>query len=101
MTSGTNLAQALHKAVLLLDLRQDVAGAVEVLRTALAAPREPTAEGIRARVMLGELLLLSNPEEARAHLSAALEARMSASCDDVVSDELKRARQLLDQVGHQ
>ncbi|GIG87680.1 hypothetical protein [Plantactinospora endophytica] len=88
----------LHKAVLLLR-HGDPGRAETVLRAAIASADRDGDAGTRvtARCCLAELLLARDRRSAEAVrlLHACLAVRRDADLDDVVGDDLRRARRLL------
>ena len=89
------LSQAVHKATLLADLRGDLAAAESVLRESLEAFTELVPERIQAQAMLGELLLTHDRSAGVAALRAVVEAVLPAEWEDVVADDVARAKRLL------
>jgi hypothetical protein len=92
---GMELSQAIQKAVLLLDLQGQVGEAEQVLRDSLAQHPEFTVERVRAQIFLGELLLRLGRQEGRVELQQALSRPCPADWDDVLAEELSRAKRLL------
>jgi len=91
-----DLDSAVQKASLLLDLKGNRAEAVQVLMGALAASESTGPSRVRTLVFLGELMLESDPEGARRHLSSALSETVEPDWDDSADADLARARLLLE-----
>lgn len=89
------LSQAIQKATLLADLRGDTAGAESVLLESLREHAELVPDRIRAQVFLGELLVTHNHEAAIAEFRAVVAAQLPPEWDDLVEDEVARARGFL------
>ncbi len=89
--------QAIQKAALLLDLKNDAKGAEAVLSEALQGILSPSPSVFRAQVMLATVVSSVRPLEARQHLAEAL-GSYCVEWDDVVQQELNDARALLERI---
>ena len=98
-----DIEQAIHKATLLLDLKNDVSSAETLLREAVAEARlqEDVIGQARAGLFLGELLLeLKRSDEALPFLRTVAQLESTTTAHrDVLNHEIARAKTLLDSIG--
>jgi hypothetical protein len=89
------LSLAIQKAALLLDLKGDVQSAELLLRSSLAEHKELTPDRLRAQIFLGELLVSQGRPEGLSELQEAVSAPQPSEWDDLIGNDLARARRLL------
>ena len=101
-----NLEQTLYKSILLVDLKNDINKAIELLSSAVNNSvdskicSEEFMNFIQAKVFLAELLLkIGEREKAKKYINQVIEFSNNKNFElDLFDSEIKRAEQLIKEI---
>ncbi|MCU0240752.1 MAG: hypothetical protein MUC29_15025 [Pyrinomonadaceae bacterium] len=99
-----SLKDSIHKAALLVDLKNDLMNAIELLRNSLDKRDDDNnaVDVIKTKVFLGELLFEDNKiDESVKHFQDSIKIFSESEIEpDLVDLEIKRAKELIERISY-